>query len=93
MNEFWNDDLIFVILKYNNVCGIVIWLMLVEVYFVVFVGDFVFVFGGILIVNWLVDVVIVELMNDLFCEVVIVFGFDDVVLELLKLKKNCILFV
>jgi phosphoribosylaminoimidazolecarboxamide formyltransferase/IMP cyclohydrolase len=54
-------------------------------------GDPVSAFGGILISNKPIDIVTANLINTLFCEVVIAPGYDTESLELLKSKKNRII--
>lgn len=46
------------------------------VYEVVFVGDLVFVFGGIVVLNKFIDVLIVMVMIKIFLECVVVFGCE-----------------
>jgi phosphoribosylaminoimidazolecarboxamide formyltransferase/IMP cyclohydrolase len=50
-------------------------------------------FGGILISNAFIDLPTANLINDLFCEVLIAPGYDSDGLELLKSKKNRIILV
>lgn len=68
--------LMVVIIKYVNFCGIVIVDMIVDVYVVVYVCDFVLVYGGVIVVNCLIMKEVVELIVLIFIEVVIVFGFE-----------------
>lgn len=92
MCEFQDVDFIFVIFKYINLCGVVIWLMFFQAWMDVFVVDNVFVFGGILIVNMMVDLVIVQEIDKIFYEVFIVLDFVLEVQEFFLKKKKCILF-
>ena len=93
MREFRNDDPTFAILKHNNACGVATRSTLAEAYAAALSGDPVSAFGGILIANRVIDVETAELINDLFCEVVIAPGYVSEAEELLKSKKNRILLV
>ena len=91
MNEFIDDEPTFAILKHNNACGLATRNSLKEAYQAALAGDPVSAFGGILIANRLIDLDTANLINDLFCEVVIANGFEEEALELLKSKKNRII--
>jgi phosphoribosylaminoimidazolecarboxamide formyltransferase/IMP cyclohydrolase len=54
-------------------------------------GDPVSAFGGILIANTTIDKKTAELVDDLFCEVIIAPGYTAESLEILKSKKNRII--
>lgn len=77
-------DVVVVVIKYNNFCGVVLVVMFVVVVKVVLEGDFVSVFGLVLVFNYLVDVVIVEylVIFGLFVEVIVVLEFSLEVLEI-----------
>lgn len=77
-----------VVIKYLNLCGIVIGFDIVEVYCKVYVCDFLSVFGGVIVINCLVSVEMVEQVVEIFIEVVVVFGYEDGVVEILFCKKN-----
>lgn len=89
--EFKNDEPTFAILKHNNACGLATRTTLKNAYVDALAADPVSAFGGILIANRSIDSETAELINELFCEVIIAPGFDQGALELLKSKKNRII--
>jgi phosphoribosylaminoimidazolecarboxamide formyltransferase / IMP cyclohydrolase len=91
MAEFKNDDPTFAILKHNNACGIATRPTLKEAYEAALAGDPVSAFGGILIANRPIDKETADVMNDLFCEVIIAPSYFDDALEVLISKKNRII--
>jgi phosphoribosylaminoimidazolecarboxamide formyltransferase/IMP cyclohydrolase len=91
IQEFKNDEPTFAILKHNNACGLATRATLKNAYVDALAADPVSAFGGILIANRSIDSETAELINELFCEVIIAPGFDQGALELLKSKKNRIL--
>ncbi len=93
MAEFENNDPTFAILKHNNACGLATRPTLAQAYADALAGDPTSAFGGILIANRKIDLATANLINDLFCEVVIAPGFDADAEEVLKSKKNRILLV
>ena len=93
MADFQEDEPTFAILKHNNACGLASRPTLKEAYTAALAADPVSAFGGILIANTTIDFATAELINDLFCEVVIAPAFDIQAEELLKSKKNRILLV
>ncbi len=93
MNEFKNDPPTFAILKHNNACGIATRPSLKEAYADALAGDPVSAFGGILIANTTVDEATANLINSLFCEVVIAPAFDPAAQAILASKKNRILLI
>lgn len=93
MREFHGNNPTFAILKHNNACGVATRGTLAEAYSAALAGDPVSAFGGILIANTAIDIETAELINDLFCEVVIAPGFAPEAEELLKSKKNRILLI
>jgi phosphoribosylaminoimidazolecarboxamide formyltransferase/IMP cyclohydrolase len=93
MADFQQDEPTFAILKHNNACGLASRPTLVEAYAAALAGDPVSAFGGILIANKTVDLATAELVNELFCEVIIAPAYDNEALELLKSKKNRVILV
>jgi phosphoribosylaminoimidazolecarboxamide formyltransferase/IMP cyclohydrolase len=93
MAEFKHNDPTFAILKHNNACGLATRSTLKQAYADALAGDPTSAFGGILIANRPIDLATAELVNDLFCEVVVAPSFDADALEVLKSKKNRILLV
>ena len=93
MSEFKDDAPTFAILKHNNACGLATRSTLAEAYSAALAGDPVSAFGGILIANKEVDQGTAELVNSLFCEVVIAPSFSSEALEILKSKKNRVLLI
>lgn len=91
MNEFEDCQPTFAILKHNNACGIASRNTLEEAYKAALAGDPTSAFGGILISNKGIDEATAQLINDLFCELVIAPEFSESSLEILKSKKNRIL--
>jgi len=93
IEEFKNEGPTFAILKHNNACGIATRSSIEEAYVLALEADPVSAFGGILISNAKIDLKTAELINELFCEVLIAPGYDLEGLELLKSKKNRIILV
>ena len=93
MADFQQNEPTFAILKHNNACGLASRPTLVEAYAAALAGDPVSAFGGILIANKTVDLATAELVNELFCEVIIAPAYDNEALELLKSKKNRVILV
>ena len=93
MQEFSTDGPTFAILKHNNACGISTRETIKEAYEAALAADPVSAFGGILISNAFIDLPTANLINDLFCEVLIAPGYDAEGLEILKSKKNRIILV
>lgn len=91
MAEFKNDDPTFAILKHNNACGIATRPTLKEAYEAALAGDPVSAFGGILIANRPIDKETADVINDLFCEVIIAPSYFEDALEVLISKKNRII--
>ena len=91
MKEFKNEKHTFAILKHNNACGISTRESLKKSYMSALEADPVSAFGGILICNSKMDVETAEIINSLFCEVVISPDFDKDSLTILKSKKNRII--
>jgi phosphoribosylaminoimidazolecarboxamide formyltransferase/IMP cyclohydrolase len=93
MAEFKNDDPTFAILKHNNACGLATRSTLKQAYIDALAGDPVSAFGGILISNRTIDAETAELVNELFCEVLIAPGYDKAAFDLLTSKKNRVILV
>ena len=93
LEEFKNDGPTFAVLKHNNACGIATRPSIEEAYVSALEADPVSAFGGILISNTQINLKTAELINELFCEVLIAPGYDKEGLELLKSKKNRIILV
>lgn len=93
MAEFKSDAPTFAILKHNNACGVATRPTMKEAYEAALAGDPVSAFGGILIANGKIDLATAELINELFCEVVIAPAYEDAAVELLKSKKNRVILV
>ena len=93
MNEFKNDEPTFAILKHNNACGVATRATMKDAYEAALAGDPVSAFGGILISNGTIDLPTAELINELFCEVVIAPKYDDAATQLLMSKKNRVILV
>lgn len=79
------------ILKHNNACGLASREALKDAYAAALEGDPVSAFGGVIVVNKVIDKPTAELMNQLFFEVLIAPGFDSDALSILIQKKNRIL--
>ncbi len=93
MQEFKNGLPTFAILKHNNACGVATRGSVKEAYEAALAGDPVSAFGGILISNSGIDKEAAELINTLFCEVLIAPAFSEEALNLLVSKKNRIILV
>lgn len=93
IEEFKNEGPTFAILKHNNACGIATRSTIQEAYSLALEADPVSAFGGILISNAKINLKTAELINELFCEVLIAPEYDLGGLELLKSKKNRIILV
>ena len=91
IEEFWDDDHTFAILKHNNACGLATRSSLHAAYTDALAGDPISAFGGVLICNKEMDVPTAEKVNELFCEVLIAPSYAEGTLEILRSKKNRIL--
>ena len=92
MEDFKDQPPTFAILKHNNACGFATRPSVREAYSAALAGDPVSAFGGILIANEEIDLSTANLINSLFCEVVIAPSFNEQALDLLRSKKNRIIF-
>lgn len=93
LDEFRNENPTFIILKHNNACGLATRKTLADAFSAALAGDPVSAFGGVLIANKTIDRATAELINTLFCEVVIAPGYTPDALEIVKSKKNRIILV
>jgi phosphoribosylaminoimidazolecarboxamide formyltransferase/IMP cyclohydrolase len=85
------DEITCAILKHNNPCGLASRPALHEAWKDALAGDPVSAFGGIIIVNDLIDRNTAEEINNIFFEVIISPGYAEDALEILKSKKNRII--
>ena len=88
MEDFKDAIPTFAILKHNNACGFASRSNLLDAYTAALEADPVSAFGGVLISNKEMDLSTANLINNLFCEVVIAPSYEKDALELLKSKKN-----
>jgi phosphoribosylaminoimidazolecarboxamide formyltransferase/IMP cyclohydrolase len=93
IRDFKSAEPTFGILKHNNACGFATKNTLKAAYEAALAGDPVSAFGGVLVCNKALDKATADLVNNLFCEVIIAPSFDEDALEILKSKKNRILLV
>ena len=91
--EFKDEKPTFAILKHNNACGIATRDNIKQAYIDALAADPVSAFGGVLISNSEIVTDVAELINNLFCEVVIAPKFSKESLDILTQKKNRILLV
>ena len=91
--EFKDEKPTFAILKHNNACGISTRDNIKQAYIDALAADPVSAFGGVLISNSEIVTDVAELINNLFCEVVIAPKFSKESLDILKQKKNRIILV
>ena len=91
--EFKNNKPTFAIMKHNNACGIATRDTIKQAYIDALAADPVSAFGGVLISNSEIGVEVADLINSLFCEVVIAPKFNKEALDILKQKKNRIILV
>jgi len=91
--EFKEEKPTFAILKHNNACGIATRDNIKQAYIDALAADPVSAFGGVLISNSEIGKDVAELINNLFCEVVIAPKFSEESLNILKQKKNRIILV
>ncbi|MDC0478175.1 bifunctional phosphoribosylaminoimidazolecarboxamide formyltransferase/IMP cyclohydrolase [Flavobacteriaceae bacterium] len=89
--EFKKEKPTFAILKHNNACGIATRDNIKQAYIDALAADPVSAFGGVLISNSEIGKDVAELINNLFCEVVIAPKFSEESLTILKQKKNRII--
>lgn len=87
VNEFQNEMACCAV-KHSTPCGVAIGNTAVETYTKAFECDPVSIFGGIIGMNFTVDLATAEELNKTFLEIVMAPDFDDDALELLQKKKN-----
>lgn len=87
VNEFQNEMACCAV-KHSTPCGVAIGNTTVETYTKAFECDPVSIFGGIIGMNFTVDLATAEELNKTFLEIVMAPDFDDDALELLQKKKN-----
>jgi len=93
MMEFNNCEPTFAILKHNNTCGIATRATIEEAYSVALACDPISAFGGVLIANTTIDKSTAQLIDELFCEVVVAPKYENEAIEILRKKKNRIILV
>ena len=91
--EFKNNKPTFAIMKHNNACGIATRDTIKQAYIDALAADPVSAFGGVLISNSEIGLEVADLINSLFCEVVIAPKITKEALDILKQKKNRIILV
>ncbi|KIA83112.1 phosphoribosylaminoimidazolecarboxamide formyltransferase [Kaistella solincola] len=87
VNEFQNEMACCAV-KHSTPCGVAIGNTAVETYTKAFECDPVSIFGGIIGMNFTVDLATAEELNKTFLEIVMAPDFDADALEILKTKKN-----
>jgi phosphoribosylaminoimidazolecarboxamide formyltransferase/IMP cyclohydrolase len=87
VNEFQNEMACCAV-KHSTPCGVAIGNTAVETYTKAFECDPVSIFGGIIGMNFTVDLATAEELSKTFLEIVMAPDFDDDALELLQKKKN-----
>ncbi len=85
------DKPVFAVIKHTNVCGIAVADNVLEAWEKALAGDPESAFGGVLITNQPIDVVVAQKINELFFEILVAPDFEEGALALLKGKKNRIL--
>lgn len=76
------------ILKHTNPCGVASSETLVDAWQQAFETDKQAPFGGIIVVNQMMDSDLAYIVSKIFCEVIIAPGFTDAAREIFKKKKN-----
>jgi phosphoribosylaminoimidazolecarboxamide formyltransferase/IMP cyclohydrolase len=89
INEF--SETTFAIIKHTNVCGVASRTSVKESWDAALAGDPESAFGGVLVVNGVIDTATANAINEIFFEVLIAQSFEEEALNLLKTKKNRIL--
>lgn len=79
------------ILKHNNACGLATRSNLLQAWIDALAGDPVSAYGGVIIVNRMIDIETANAMNTLFFEVAIAPGYQSEALSTLTSKKNRII--
>lgn len=91
MEEFYQGDPCFAVLKHTNVCGLAVRSELITAWKDALAGDPISAFGGILICNKILDLNTAKEIDGLFYEVLIAPDFEPEAIQLLSAKKNRIL--
>ena len=91
MEEFYQGDPCFAVLKHTNVCGLAVRSELITAWKDALAGDPISAFGGILICNKILDLNTAKEIDGLFYEVLIAPDFEQEAIQLLSAKKNRIL--
>lgn len=91
MEEFYQGDPCFAVLKHTNVCGLAVRSDLITAWKDALAGDPISAFGGILICNKTLDLHTAKEIDGLFYEVLIAPEFEPEAIQLLSAKKNRIL--
>lgn len=87
VNEF-KDEMACCAVKHSTPCGVAIGTTALETYAKTFECDPISIFGGIIGMNYKVDVATAEELNKTFLEIVMATDFDEEALEILRKKKN-----
>lgn len=87
VNEF-KEEMACCAVKHSTPCGVAIGTTAVETYKKTFECDPVSIFGGIIGMNFKVDLATAEELSKTFLEIVMAPDFDDDAIEFLKKKKN-----
>jgi len=87
VNEFKNEMACCAV-KHSTPCGVAIGNTAVETYTKTFECDPVSIFGGIVAMNYKVDVATAEELGKTFLEIVMAVDFEEKALEILRQKKN-----
>jgi len=89
--DLGDTEIVFAIIKHNNVCGIAVRASVEESWDAALAGDPESAFGGVLVCNTTIDLSTAHAINELFFEVLIAPAFNSDALKILKQKKNRIL--
>ena len=89
MREFKDDDkVVSVAIKHANACGVGVGETTFEAYSKCYEADKISIFGGIIGINSVIDKKTAEMLNQIFFEIIVAYGYDEDALEILKTKKN-----
>jgi phosphoribosylaminoimidazolecarboxamide formyltransferase/IMP cyclohydrolase len=89
IDEF--EEITFAVLKHNNACGIASRPTALEAWRDALAGDPVSAYGGVLIVNEVIDRYVAEEINKIFFEIIIAPDYTIEAIDTLKQKKNRII--
>lgn len=87
-DKSYNDKVVAVGIKHTNPCGVGISTNSFDAYKKMYEADKTSIFGGIVVINDVVDKDSAKMMNEIFLEIVAAYDFTDEALEILKTKKN-----